>query len=199
MWYSSTPAVIVPWRFRSRIDLTHVFWLSLQGKQEMSGWRSWCECLLFAQSPNFWSTYSSPRRLEVLQGTPTWTQPKRPEHPGILLFCFCYLSVFGPKSDKIEGKHKAAFVLPALQVTAFSNYTFRCITQSKEIMFLEITVWTLVENTNKNRNKSKLKQRHIWSKFDIYKSWTSDLGLTGPYWSSRQKSLSLWSNWDKKY
>lgn len=40
----------------------------------------------------------------------------------------------------MEGKHMAAFVLPALQVTAFSNDTFRCITQSKEIMFLEVTV-----------------------------------------------------------
>lgn len=40
-------------------------------------------------------------------------------------------------------------MLPALQVAAFSNGTFRCITQSKEIMFLEIIVGILIENTNK--------------------------------------------------
>lgn len=78
-------------------------------------------------SPNFWSEYCSLRKLEVLQSAPAWTQPKIPEHPGILLFCFCYLFVFGPKSGTIEGKHIAAFVLPALQVT-LSNDTFRCIT-----------------------------------------------------------------------
>lgn len=105
--------------------------------------------------------------------SPSLAQPKRWEHPGILLFWSCYLSLFEPKSDNKEGKHKAAFMLPALQVAAFSNGTFRCIAQSKEIMFLEITVGTLIENNNKNRNKEKLRQRHIWSKFDIYKSWTS--------------------------
>lgn len=45
----------------------------------------------------------------MLQGAPAWTWLKRPEHPGNFLVCFCYLSVFGPKSDKIEGKHMAAF------------------------------------------------------------------------------------------
>lgn len=89
----------------------------------------------------------------MLQGAPAWTQPKRQGHSGILLFCFHYLSIFGPNSDKIERKHKAAFVLPALQVTAFSKNKFRYIAQSKEIMFLEITVRPLVENINKNRNK----------------------------------------------
>jgi len=49
----------------------------------------------------------------------------------------------------------AAFVLPAMEVAAFSNDTFRCIAQSKAIMFLEIIVWTLIKNTDRNRNKSK--------------------------------------------
>lgn len=146
----------------------------------------------FCPSPDFWSAYYSPRRLEVLQGAPAWIQPKRQEHSGVLLFCFHYLSIFGPNSEKSRKKpHKAGFVLPALQGTAYSKNTFRCFTQSKEIMFLKINVRPLFENINKNRNKSKLKQRCIWSKFDIYEPLALDAHLTGLYGSIRKKKSSF--------
>lgn len=185
MWYSSIPAVTIPWRFRSWVVLTHVVWLSLQGKQAPSEWRNWYVCLPFAQvqisgvhitAQGDWMCSKVPQLGHSL---------KDRKNQRFLLFYFHYL---GPIHTKIEWKHKSAFLLPALQVTSFSKNTFRCLTQSKEIMFLEITVRPFFEDINKNRNKSKLKQRHIWSKFDISEPFALEAHLTGLYISIKKKS-----------
>lgn len=187
VWYSSTSAVTVPCRLRSWVALTCVLAL-LQGKQAMSGWRSWCVCLPFAQvqvsgvnitAQGDWKCSKVPQLGHSLKGK---------NIQGFFYFVFITYLYLDPIQTKIERKHKPAFVLPALQVTAFSKNTFRCITQSKEIIFLEITVRPLFENINKNRNKLKLKQRHIWYKFDIYELFSSDAHLTSLYGSIRKKT-----------
>lgn len=188
MWYSSIPAVTVPWRFRSWVDLTHVFWLSPQGKQGMSGWGSWYVCLLFAQVQISGVHITAQGDWKCSKVSQLGHSLKDKNTQGFCYFVFITcLCLFGTNSDKVERKHKAAFVLPALQVTAFSKNTFRCIKESKEIMFLEITVRPLFEHISKNRNKSKLKQRYIWSKLAIYEPFASDAHLTRLYRSIRKK------------
>lgn len=47
---------------------------------------------------------------------------------GFCYFVFITYLYLDPIQTKVEKNHKAGFVLPALQGTAFSKNTFRCIT-----------------------------------------------------------------------